>query len=77
MKYVKIFRILGLAIILSLFAIFVPMVPALATNTITIDPEEGKIGDNITVSSEDFTSYASTSEVDYAAEIYFAKEDVL
>lgn len=73
MKYRKIFRILGIAIILSLLVLATPVAPAQAARDIELDPEEGKIGEDITVSGTDFN--ASSEDVDKYATIYFSSQE--
>lgn len=57
MKYNKIFRVLVIAIIVSLLALIIPATPAAAIS-ITLSPEEGRPGDTITVTGSGFTSGA-------------------
>ncbi len=47
MKYKKILRIFSIAIILSLLVVAVPV--AAQTRFIDLDPDEGKIGDEIVI----------------------------
>ena len=47
MKYNRIFRILGIAVILSLLAVAIPAIPAQAARVIELTPEEGNIGANV------------------------------
>ena len=72
MKCSKIFRILGLAIILSLLVVAIPATPAVAARIIELDPEEGEIGDTITITGDGFTASTETSE--RHVDIYFAKD---
>ncbi|HUU08186.1 MAG TPA: IPT/TIG domain-containing protein [Dehalococcoidales bacterium] len=72
MRNTKIWRILTVALILSLLMAVIPATPALAGD-ITIDPEEGEIGDRIDIVGEDFT--ASTSDTERFVDIYFALDD--
>ncbi|GAH69146.1 unnamed protein product, partial [marine sediment metagenome] len=71
MKYKKILRIFGIAIILSLLVVAVPV--AAQTRFIDLDPEEGKIGDEITIVGEGFN--ASTDTTDKYANIYFSSQE--
>jgi len=73
MKYAKIFRILGIAIMLSLLAVAITAAPAQAVGSITLDPERGKVGDKIYVSGEGFNK--STAEADKFATIYFSSQE--
>ncbi len=59
MKYRKISRIVGIAIILSLLLVALPASPALAA-TLSLSSTSGKIGDQITLSGTGFST--STSE---------------
>lgn len=73
MKGNKILRILGIAIILSLLVAVIPATPALAARVIELDPEEGKIGDTITITGSGFTASTDTNE--RHVDIYFAKDE--
>jgi len=71
MKYIKVLRIFSIAIILSLLVVAVPATAQ--TRFIDLDPEEGKIGDEITLVGEGFN--ASTEATDRYANIYFSSEE--
>ena len=71
MKYTKILQIFSIAIILSLLVVAVPATAQ--TRFIDIDPEEGKIGDEITIVGEGFNK--STDESEKYASIYFSSEE--
>jgi len=73
MKYTKIFRILSIAVILSLLMIAVPATPAQAARIIELSPESGKIGDEITILGTGFTASTETSE--RHVDIYFAEDE--
>ena len=68
----KIWRILTVALILSLLMAVIPATPALAGD-IEIDPEEGEIDDRIDITGEDFT--ASTEDTERFVDIYFALDE--
>ena len=72
MRHTKIWRILTVALILSLLMAVIPATPALAGD-ITIDPEEGEIDDRIDIEGEDFTP--STEDTERFVDIYFALDD--
>lgn len=72
MKCSKIFRILSIAIILSLLVVVIPATPALAAMVIELSPEKGKIGDTITIIGTGFT--ASTETTEKHVDIYFAAD---
>ncbi len=72
MKYTKILRILGSALILSLLMVAIPATPALAYD-IEIDPDKGEIGDRIDITGEDFLP--STDDDEEFADIYFALDE--
>jgi len=72
MKYAKIFRLFGLAVILSLLAITMPAAPAQAAGSVTLVPEEGTIGSTVTVVGEGFN--ASTDTTDRYAAIFFTSQ---
>jgi len=73
MKYTEIFRMLSIALILSLLMLFIPATPALAVRSIELDPESGEIGDEITIIGEDYT--ASTETTERFVDIYFATDE--
>ena len=73
MKCNKIFRILSIAVVLSLLLVAIPASPALAARVIELDPEEGKIGDTITITGSGFTASTDTNE--RHVDIYFAKDE--
>ena len=79
MKYTKIFRILGIALILSLLMVAIPATPSLAYDRdIELDPDEGEIGDDIEITGEDWRPSYETDEgefVEKRADIYFAKDE--
>lgn len=71
MKYSKIFRILGIGIILCLLMLAMPATPALATTGVEyiyLPTDRGAIGDNIDVYGYDFDSSTRVY-------IYFSSED--
>jgi hypothetical protein len=78
MKYAGILKILTVTIVMSLLILAVPALPAMAVNTITLDPVQGAIGQTVTVTCDDST-YKSNYEVaepyEYYAHIYFAEDD--
>ena len=76
MKRMKIFKLLGIAVVLSLLLLTVPALPAMAIST-SLSPTSGKIGDNIDVLGDAFTSYKSTPTYEAFAEIYLAEENVI
>jgi len=68
MKYGKFLRMLALAVVLSLLAIPVSAIPALAGESLTLDPEEGDIGDRIDVEGRNFSE-------DESVYLYFSNEE--
>ncbi len=54
MKHNRFFRILAIAIILSLMMVAMQVTPALAAASVTLSPEVGKIGDKVSIGGEDF-----------------------
>ena len=79
MKRTRIFRILGIAVVLSLLVLAIPA-PAVFAASVSLSPTSGKIGDTVTVNGDAFTTYATDYTVDpdteYYAQIYFAEDDV-
>jgi hypothetical protein len=57
-KYNKLFRILALAVILSLLMLAIPATPALA-QTILLSPISGTVGTTVTVTGTGFTDYTT------------------
>jgi hypothetical protein len=55
MKYVKILRVLSIALILPLLVMVLPASAVLAASEdISLDPEKGEIGERIDIDGEDF-----------------------
>ena len=73
MKYAKIIRVFSIIIVLSLLLVALPASPAQAAREITLDPEEGSIGDRIEIGGEGFNK--STEDYDRYATIYFSSEE--
>lgn len=74
MKYNKMFRILAVAIILSLLMLAIPASPALAAvESIDLSPDRGEIGDKIRVRGEDFDASAPDDRV--KVYIYFSSQE--
>ena len=73
MKCNKIFRILGIAVVLSLLLVAIPATPVEAARAIELDPEQGAIGETITITGTGFT--ASTDTTERYVDIYFAKDE--
>ncbi len=71
MKYAKIIRVLGIALILSLLMIAVPAAPAHAWYDILLLPAQGEIGDTITVSG---TAFIPTTNPADGVVIYFSDQ---
>ncbi len=57
MKYSRIFRVLTIAVILSLLVVIIPAAPALAAPVITLSPTSGAIGAEVTITGTNFESY--------------------
>lgn len=68
MKHSKIFRILAVAITLSLLMVALPASPALAGEYLNVSPNEGAVGDEIDVRGHDYSE-------DDTVYIYFSNED--
>jgi hypothetical protein len=76
MKYKKILRILGIALVLSLLMAVIPAVAVLAYDyEISISPTQGKVGDTIHINGSSFTPSTDSSEKH--ARIIFAAEQVI
>ena len=72
MKYNKIFRILAMAVVLSLLLIALPASPALAAESLDVSPNEAAIGDKVTLTGSDYTVTTSGKKV----YIYFASQEL-
>jgi len=80
MKHSKIFRILAIAITLSLLVAVIPAAPALAAydNDIELDPDDGEIGDSLYVEGDDWKPSEDVGEITEDLEevdIYFSSEE--
>ena len=75
MKHKKIFRILAIAITLSLLVMVLPAASALAAERINVSPSKGKVGDDVDVSGSGFSEgddvyiYFSNEEADEGDDI--------
>ena len=68
MKYSKFLRMLALAVVLSLLAIPVSAIPALAAESLSLDPDEGDINDRVDVEGRSFDD-------DDSIYLYFSNEE--
>ncbi len=79
MRHIKIWRIFTVALILSLLMAVIPATPAWAYDyDIEIDPEEGKIGDDIDIHGDDWDPSGMDEPEDEDEEwvdIYFAEDE--
>jgi len=73
MRDTRVFRILGVVIILSLLVMAIPATPAQAARTITVTPSQGSIGSEITIAGEGFSP--STTSTDKYVNIYFSSDE--
>ena len=73
MKYTKILRVFAIAIVLALLMVTIPAAPAQAAREITIYPEEGAIGTEITISAEGFS--VSTETTERYVNVYFSSDE--
>jgi hypothetical protein len=71
----RILRIFGIALVLSLLMLALPVVPAMAVNDLSLSPTQGPIGCTVTVTGDSFNSYKDTLTDNYFAEIYFAEDN--
>jgi hypothetical protein len=76
MKLSKILGIFGATLVLVLLLVALPVLPAMAVNDISLSPTSGKTGSTINVVGEDFTTYESSGDLEYYAEVYFARDSV-
>ena len=75
MKYIKNLRTLAIALSLALLATIIPAQQALAVAAIYLDPDEGEIGQVITITGTGFLK--SSASLVYGANIYFAKDEAV
>jgi hypothetical protein len=61
-----------LLICLVAIPILIPATPVLAAEKITLDPDEGRVGDRIDIAGEDFSE--SSSNYTYEVDIYFSSD---
>lgn len=73
MRYAKILRIFSLGVILCLLATVIPVSPVLAASSISLNPEEGRVGDDITISGVDFPE-SSDANPDRHVDLYFSSD---
>ncbi len=73
MKRKRFLKLLGIGVILTvLVSVFLPVSPAFAAAGISIDPDEGRIGDEVEVEGVDFDPISSDAPVEYRyVDIYF------
>jgi len=72
-RYSRIFLALTLAAIFSLLVVAIPASPALAAESITVDPDEADVGDSVDIDGEDFDE--STDTTTYYVDIYLTSEN--
>ncbi len=78
MKSIKFFRILSVAVILSLLMVTLPAAPALAAEDIALDPDEGEVGERFYVEGDGFDESDYTDEENPDIEevdIYFSSQE--
>ncbi len=76
MKFTKLYRIFGIAVIVALLLTVLPAAPALAyTWDIELDKEQGSIGDSITITGDGFSYSTDTPTGEKWARIYFALDE--
>jgi hypothetical protein len=79
MKYVKILRVLSMAVILSLLVMTLPASAVLAASEdISLDPEKGEIGERVDIDGEDFepSDYDDPDDpFESDVDIYFSNQE--
>lgn len=77
MKYRKVFNAVAFAVILAVLVMAFPALPVLAAESISIDPEEGKVGETIDIEGENFEPTEWVGDVEYASfvDIYFSSDE--
>lgn len=78
MKRKRFLRLLGIGVILSLLlTVFLPASPVFAARSITLDPNEGRIGDEVTVEGTGFPEPVDVDQnpINFYIDIYFATKD--
>ena len=72
MKRKEFLHLLGIGVILALLiSVFLPVAPALAAARITLDPDKGRIGDEVEVTGMDFAPSDPVTPVYNYVDIYF------
>lgn len=73
MKRTKLLRVLAIGVILSLLVVLIPASPALAAREIELDPNEGRIGDDIDIDGTDWPEPDPGAEPPYypTVDVYF------
>ncbi len=77
MRYRKIFSTVAFAIIFAMLVMAVPAIPVLAAESISIDPEEGKVGETVDIDGENFEETVYTGDTithDSLVDIYFSSD---
>ena len=72
MRYTKLFRVLGMAIILAMLVVTIPATPAQAA-AITLSTTGAKVGDTITITGSGFSPTSDPNYPQYAA-VYFSNQ---
>jgi hypothetical protein len=70
-RFNRFFAILAASVILSVLAVTIPATPALAAPTIALSPTSGTVGTSVTITGENFTSFAGDQ-----IHIYFGSTEV-
>ena len=71
MRFNRFFAILAASVILSVLAVTISVTPALAAPTIALSPTSGTVGTSVTITGENFTSFAGDQ-----IHIYFGSTEV-
>jgi hypothetical protein len=75
MKYMRILRIFGAAIILSLLMAAIPATPVFSAESIILSPTQAKIGDRVNYSGSGYTGSSETN--DYYIDIYMSDQQAI
>lgn len=73
MKHYRVVRVFGIAVIMFLLMALIPAAPVLAAPSIVVDPEQGRIGERVTVWGTGFNK--STSTTDKYAALFFSNQE--
>jgi hypothetical protein len=76
MKSMKIARLLGITLVISLLMVAIPASPALAVYDMLVSPTSGQIGTTITINGSSFVPTSNPADPQYVI-VYFSSQNVV